>query len=319
MALEVHCLLWGPTFSEMESGKKKEIDAQGRLPKGAAYMLGEDGDQLREQLTQWLSEAEDPEFEIPPRGLVVPHLDYHRGWPLYAAGYRAWLGTEKPDRVIVLGTNHHGIGDGVVGTRWIWETPLGMTTADTDLMGDMEDRLGDGLLADQLDHVPEHSVQLHLPWIQHLFGDVPVSGFLIPDPLMPMIEDDGGRTSIGDFVSAMRDSLESLGGTTRFIASSDLSHVGPQFGQPDPIDDSKKESVESHDRLMLGTFLSGNSEEFIGTLGSDNNSTNWCSIGNMSVLLSLLDGTSEIDLLDYRQAYDDSNHWLVSASACALL
>ena len=131
MALEVHCLLWGPTFSEMEAAKKKEIDVEGRLPKGAAYMLGDDGDELQKQLAQWLSEAEDPEFDTPPRGLVVPHLDYHRGWPLYAAGYRAWSDTEKPDRVIVLGTNHHGIGDGVVGTQWIWETPLGMTTADT--------------------------------------------------------------------------------------------------------------------------------------------------------------------------------------------
>ena len=319
MALEVHCMLWGPTFTEMEAQKKRQIDELGYMPRGAAFMLGEDGEAMRTQLAEWLEQAEDPELGVTPTGIVVPHLDYHRGWPLYAAGYRAWMGAPRPDRVIVLGTSHHGIGDGVVGTRWHWETPLGMTAPDHDLMGEFSDRLGEGLIADQLDHVPEHSIQLHLPWIQHLFGDVPVSGFLVPDPMQPMISDDGNRTSLIEFTSACRESLESLGGTTYFVASSDLSHVGPQFGDPEPIDESRREAVEMYDRTMLGHFLAGDAESFVTAIAESENSTNWCSIGNMSALLRILDGTREIELLDYRQAFDESNHWLVSASTCALI
>ena len=319
MALEVHHLLWGPTFSEMEAAKKKQIDELGHLPRGAAFMLGEDGEALRTQLAGWIAEAEDPELETCPTGLVVPHLDYHRGWPLYAAGYRAWADAPRPDRVIILGTNHHGIGDGVVGTLWNWETPLGITNSDSDLMGELADRLGDGLFADQLDHVPEHSIQLHLPWIQQLFGDVPVSGFLLPDPLHPMISDDGNRTSIDEFVRACKEALESLGGTTYFVASSDLSHVGPQFGEPDPVDEQRREEVEAHDREMLGAFIQGDSESFVTALAERENCTNWCSIGNMSALLRLLGENRELELLEYRQAFDESNHWMVSASACAVL
>ena len=74
-----------------------------------------------------------------------------------------------------------------------------------------------------------------------------------------------------------------------------------------------------YDRTMLGHFLAGDAESFVTAIAESENSTNWCSIGNMSALLRILDGTREIELLDYRQAFDESNHWLVSASTCALI
>lgn len=319
MALETHYLLWGPSYLAQEAIKAEEIDGTGLLPKGAAFMLGADAGAVGRQLDAWLAEVEDPELPAPPQALVVPHLDYHRGWPLYATGYRAWQGADPPDRVVVLGTNHHGIGDGVVGTRWRWTSPLGSSVADTPLQELMDERLGDGLLADQLDHVPEHSIALQLPWIQRVFGEVPVSGFLVPNPLQPMISDDGKRVSIDQFVTGLRDVLQELGGTTRLVASSDLSHVGPQFGEPDPLDDARREEVEQHDREALSIYLSGDDGRFVEFMRNLGNPSNWCSIGNMSALLGLVHDEPEIELLEYRQAFDESNHWMVSASSCAIL
>lgn len=315
--LDKHALIWGPTFKEREAAFLALINEKGVLPRGAAWMLGEDEDTVRTQFDQWFSETEDPELETAPKALVLPHLDFHRGWPLFAAGYLALKGTPAPDRVVILGTNHFGIGDGVVGTNWTWETPLGRVPQDTALHEAMTSRLGAGFTADQLDHVPEHSIQLHLPWLQHVFGAVPVFAALIPSPLIPMISEDGGRTSTDDFVAALKESLADLGGTTLFIASSDLSHVGPQFGEPTPVDDDRKIDVEQHDRDMLAKFLEGDSRGFVEAMTWSKNPTRWCSVGNMSVLLDLV-GVGEIELLDYRQAVDPKGMALVSSCACSV-
>lgn len=316
-ALDRQALLWGPVFTEREQALRDAITERGSMPRGAAWMLGEDAEALTAQLTEWLAEVEDPELDTRPRGLVLPHLDYHRGWPLYASGYRSLQGMDAPDRVVILGTNHFGIGDGVVGTQWTWETPLGTVPRDEALCAAMSERLGKGFLADEIDHVPEHSIQLHLPWIQHLFGEVPVFAALVPDPLVEMVADDGARTTSEEFVSALKASLDALGGTTLFIASSDLSHVGPQFGEPAAVDDERRAEVEQHDRDMLARFIEGDAGAFVEAMSWSKNPTRWCSIGNMAMLLELFEG-GEVELLDYRQAGEENGVALVSASACAL-
>ena len=317
--LDSHALLWGPVFTEKEQELKASIAASGRMPRGAAFMLGEEEAKVREQLEAWLAETEDPELESPPLALVVPHLDYHRGWPLYAAGYKCLEGMSAPDRVVVLGTNHFGIGDGCVATEWSWESPLGDVRVDEALVEAMRSRLGKGFYADQLDHIPEHSVQLHLPWIKYVFGDVPVFGVLVPDPNLPMVEDDGQRTAGTEFISALREALAELGGTTFFIASSDLSHVGPQFGEPAAVDDERKVEVEKHDREMLAKFLEGDAGAFTEAMNWSKNPTRWCSVGNMSALVELIGSENELELLDYRQAVQENGAALVSAAACVVL
>lgn len=317
--LEEHALLWGPNFEAKEKELREKVAEAGRMPRGAAFMLGEDADALREQLDEWLNEVEDPELETEPRALVVPHLDYHRGWPLFAGGYLSVKNADAPDRVVVLGTNHFGIGDGVVGTEWTWETPFGVVPTDTALVEAMRTRLGKGFYADQLDHIPEHSIQLHLPWIQHCFGDVPVFGVLVPDPLMQMVEDDGARTTTEEFVGALRESLDELGGKTLFVSSSDLSHVGPQFGEPAVVNEERQAEVEQHDRDMLARFLDGDAQGFVEAMSWSKNPTRWCSIGNMFALLELTGPDTEIELIDYRQACQENGSALVSAATCAVL
>ncbi|MBB47429.1 MAG: AmmeMemoRadiSam system protein B [Phycisphaerae bacterium] len=316
--LEEHYLLWGPRFSDREAQRKAELNELGVMPKGAAFMMNLDAIGLKEQFEQWLEQAEDPELDEVPRGLVLPHLDYNRGWPLFATGYKALVGSDPPDRVIVLGTNHHGIGDGVTGTDWAWESPFGATVRDEPLMQRLQDQFGDELCIDQLDHVAEHSIQLHLPWIQHVLGDVPISGFLIPDPLVPMIADDGERVLMEDFAQALQDHLQALGGRSLIIASSDLSHVGPQFGEPAAVDEQRRGEIEQHDRDLISKFMQGESSAFIEAMEWCKNPTRWCSIGNMSVFLSLMGSDSTVELLDYRQAYDESEQWMVTAAAFAV-
>jgi AmmeMemoRadiSam system protein B len=195
---------------------------------------------------------------------------------------------------------------------------MGVCPPDSKVIAPLIDTLGRPIIVDQLDHVGEHSIELHLPWLQYCFGNVPVIAALIPDPLGKMIQDDGARTGADEFVAALRDSLEVAGGRTLFIASSDLSHVGPQFGEPRPVGERRRFDVERHDREMMSKFISGDREEFLGAFRWNKNPTRWCSIGNMSAILELARPGS-IELIDYRQAYDENGTALVSSAAMALV
>ena len=332
-------LLWGPTFEGYEKQVAEKLAETRAFPTQAsmslvqvAHQAAGGGDppespeeqaawakELAEgQLASWMADAEDPEFDQPVLGLVVPHLDYPRGAEVYAGGYRAWQGAPKPDRVVVLGTNHFGLGDGVVMSSYGFQTPLGQVEPDAAVIEGLREKLGDRLFKDQLDLLPEHSIELHLPFIQHLFGDVPVVCALLPDPLVPMIADDGARVSNQEFIKALKEVLADAGGTTYFVSSADLSHVGPQFGEPKPVDDARRVEVERHDREHLAKFIANDAESFVESMEWCKNPTRWCSIGNMAATAALA-GASEIELVDYRQAVDDRGAALVSVAAIALL
>jgi AmmeMemoRadiSam system protein B len=333
-------LLWGPTFEGYEKQMAEKLHEAGTFPiqasgtlvqlahqaQGAGSKPPEDVEELKiwgrklavGMLETWLEAAEDPEFEAPVIGLVVPHLDYVRGGEVYASGYRAWVNAKKPDRIVILGTNHFGMGDGAVMTRLDFETPLGRVPADQTVIKGMEKRLGERIFKDELDLLPEHSAELHLPFIQHLFGDVPVVVGLVPDPLIPMIAEDGKRVSSEEFTSALREVLAEVGGLTYFVSSADLSHVGPQFGEPKPVDDARRMEVERHDREHLAKYLENDPKGFLEAMEWCKNQTRWCSIGNMSAIASIASAES-VELIDYRQASDERGAHLVSVASIAFL
>ena len=228
---------------------------------------------------------------------------------------------EEPDRVVILGTNHFGEGDGVVLSTIGFSSPLGICPVDSIVVDKLVEKFGEGVTKDLIDHAAEHSIELQLPWLQHCFGQVPIVAALIPCPLIEMIDDaeeDNIRTSTADFIQILGEILNEVGGTTLVVASADLSHVGQQFGEPRPVDDQRKFDVERHDREMMTKFLSNDVDEFISAMKWHNNATHWCSIGNMSAAVQLIN-PDEIELIDYRQACDEKGIALVSSSAMAFL
>lgn len=311
-------LLWGPTFEKLETDAQETLRANGAFLANANTALGKDDAACRKAIEDYFAQTEDPELDGTPIGIVSPHLDYERGWPNYAAAYWPLRAAPKPDRVVVLGTNHFGVGDGVVLTEFGFESPMGRCPADSAVIQGVVEALGRPVIIDQLDHLAEHSIQLQIPWIQYCFGYVPVIGALIPDPLTPLIADDGKRITAPQFIDSLRTSLDRAGGNTFFVASSDLSHVGPQFGEPRPVDDQRRFDVERHDREMMAKFLEGDAQEFLSAVKWNKNPTRWCSVGNMAAILELARPDS-LELLDYRQAYDDKGMVMVSSAAIALM
>ncbi len=240
----------------------------------------------------------------------------------------------RPDRIVILGTNHFGEGTGVVGCDKGYATPLGVSPVAQDLIAAVRRRLGpqaaETLFANRYDHEREHSIELQMPWVHHVYGSggggsmVPVFGALIHDPTVNAGESyDGKGLALDPFLEALRGAMAEVGGTTLVISSADLSHVGPAFGDQDPVaGDSPqaqqmREKALNQDREMLQLLMEGKPDELMASMSWQQNPTRWCSIGNLVAAMKLT-GASAMDLLSYSATVDAQGHALVSSASLSM-
>lgn len=256
------------------------------------------------------------------RGLVAPHLDYPRGRPCYRAAYGLLAGRHAPAQCVILGTNHFGRACSVVATGKAFETPLGVTEVAVDFLAELERRCGFDLCAAELDHAREHSIELQVMCLQHVFGPdafrmVPV---LCPDPCGPTGTQpvDGVGPDLAEFADQLGRIIRDDPLDTLLIAGADLSHVGTQFGDPFDLDDGYLKSVERQDRAAIEQVLDGSPDGFLRTIAAEENPTHVCSAGCLYVLARALTGVKPT-LLCYHQAFTPEAQTCVTCAALSFV
>ena len=351
--LDDACLIEGPRFDALLADFRQAFDSAPDLPPGASATfadqlamqeLGKDADdaqkqevgatKMREVFDQWidkaLENAQDPSLSELPRGIIAPHIDYLRGWVNYAAIWGRLRVCDRPDRVIVVGTNHFGFGTGVVVCDKGYTSPLGTCAVDQDAVELFRTKLGDAAFEHRYDHEREHSIELQIPWIQHVFGEdetghfPKVVGVLVHDPAVNNGESyDGNGVGLDQFIDALKDAVSSLPGKTLIVSSADLSHVGPGFGDQQrlpPADEAGKEfqeKVVKHDQEMLKLISEGKADELIAAMAWQQNPTRWCSTGNIVAMLRALDA-GEARIVNYAAAVDQQGIQMVSHAAAVV-
>jgi len=97
--------------------------------------------------------------------VVAPHAGWEYSGRVAARAFKA---LEESGTFVVLSPNHTGLGPAIsVSDADFWETPLGKIEVDKGLREKLLAELG--IEADELAHIGEHSIELQLPFIQHLF------------------------------------------------------------------------------------------------------------------------------------------------------
>ncbi|MEO1008097.1 MAG: AmmeMemoRadiSam system protein B [Planctomycetota bacterium] len=351
--LDNAALLHGPTFDTVWTDFTRAFDSSEVLPPSntadyaealARKSLGEDAtdeqiaegaaDALRAHFDQVidaaLKDAENPSLDALPPGLAVPAIDYTRGANVYAAAYGRLRVVDRPDRVLILGPNHYGRSSGVCGCDKGYQSPLGQCPADRELADRLRASLGEGLFEHRFDHEREHSIELQIPWIQHVFG--PDEQGAYPRVFAALVHDaaanngesyDGNGVGIPAFVEAVRAALAELGGRTLVVASSDLSHVGKMFGDQVQLMDQSQESqqflqrVVQHDREMLQLLEQGKPEEMVAAMAWQQNPTRWSSTGPLVAAMGIA-APCGLDVLHYQGAVDPKGQMLVGLMAGAI-
>jgi AmmeMemoRadiSam system protein B len=157
--------------------------------------------------------------------LVSPHAGYVFSGPAAAHGYVALAADGIPEAVIVLGPSHHFPGhSAAISTAAAWATPLGEAPVDDALRRKLlaEDDL---FAADERTHMPEHSLEVQVPFLQFTYRDrlppiVPVC--LRAYPLNSVAQAAEGAKRMGEAIARAIS-----GRRVALIASTDLSHHFP--------------------------------------------------------------------------------------------
>ncbi len=350
-------LLFGPVYEDLAAKMHAAFDDSDILPPGSTAQLadmlvmkavGEDatdeqknemgGEELKKQFDLWIDEAlkdaQSTSFDALPAAVIAPHIDYIRGWMNYGHTYGRMRVVDRPDRIVILGTNHFGQSTGVCACNKGYESPIGVCGLDTELLDTLKAELGtenaEKMLANRFDHENEHSIELHIPWIQHVFGEdesgnyPKVFGALIHDPSVNNGEGyDENGLGIDPFVQALKSTISKLPGTTLVVSSADLSHVGPAFGDQQALAGDSEEAaafrtqVATHDQEMLKLIVENKVEDMIGAMAWQQNPTRWCSMGNIATMMRVVE-PSRVDLLNYAAAMDPQGTAFVSSASLAV-
>lgn len=322
--------------AEMQRIQQSVQERAAGLPEARRDEIG--GTKLREVFEQWigkaLESADKPSFDQLPKAVVAPHIDYGRGWINYASVWGRLRVADRPDRIVILGTNHFGDSTGVCGCDKGFRTVLGTCELDEKLLATLKEKLGPAnaqlLFQNRFDHEREHSVELQIPWIQHCIGRDDAGNYpkvfaaLIHDPAVNNGESyDGKGLALQPFVDALRATLAVLPGKTLIVSSADLSHVGPAFGDKQGPAGDAPEAVEfrnktfAHDKEMLEIVRTNRPDDLVASMAWQQNPTRWCSTGNLVATLKVAQ-PERVEMLNYSAAVDNSGAGMVSSVSAAM-
>ena len=216
------------------SGEEIADRAQPRPPAVAGSFYPDNPHDLRTMIEGFLAEA--PALTVPgrPLAIVAPHAGYIYSGRTAAAGFKGVVGATY-DTVIVIGPSHHYSFDGAaVYADGPYRTPLGDIPLDNGLI-DAIIAHGDRITKNPLPHLPEHSVEVEIPFLQVVLGDF---------RLVPIVMGNASRASCEELARAIAESV----GDKRvlIVASSDLSHYHPR-NEAQRLDGLFRSLVETND------------------------------------------------------------------------
>ena len=154
------------------------------------------------------------------RGLVVPHAGYMYSGPIAAHSYATLADDGLPAHFVILGPNHHGIGAPVALCPEDHLTPLGTVAYDRSIG---EALVGGVIESDPAAHSQEHSIEVQLPFLQHLRAQITFV------PIALAFQEWEVAKEVGEAVAKAVKGKDAV-----IIASSDFTHVGPNYGQMPP-------------------------------------------------------------------------------------
>lgn len=162
-----------------------------------------------------------------PKAIIAPHAGYIYSGPIAASAY-ACIRPKGIRRVVLFGPAHRVLLNGVAASSAsAWHTPL----------GDVPVEAPPGLPVIDAAHAEEHSLEVHLPFLQVVLEDF---------KLIPLVVGQADKEEIADILVSLWGGTETL-----IIISSDLSHY-ENYETANRMDSATSQAIVDLDPDGLG-------------------------------------------------------------------
>jgi AmmeMemoRadiSam system protein B len=300
-SLDEHGFLDSPAFAARREAIDREfLDALSRPARHAGGAYADDPEHLRAAMDGFFTTPEGPGpvdgFRGGGvRGLIAPHIDFHRGGPAYAWAYRDLAERGEADLFVIFGTCHAGMAHPFTLTRKDHDTPLGPAPVDRDFVEALARRARQDCFGSELAHRNEHSIEFQAVFLRYLYAGrreiaiVPVLTSFVHEALArgQRPEDDA---RVRAFLDALGETVAASGRRVAFIAGADLAHMGPRFGDPAPVGPAELAVIDREDRGLLASVEAGDADGFFESARRDNDRRRTCGLSPIYALLRALEG-----------------------------
>jgi AmmeMemoRadiSam system protein B len=288
-------------------------------------------DFLREKLERGLKNLPTRNYDpAKVRGVITPHIDFHRGGHVEAASYGPLLenvrATGKPfDTIVVLGIAHSGVEYPFCATDKSFATPFGVAERDDEFLDDLREKIGPKLTREQLVHKNEHSLEFTAVFCQ--FFEELKSSRIVPiacggfwEALRTGDDPEKAEPEVAEFITALREVTqkhEGAGHKVGFVVSVDGAHVGTQFGDDTPLTPAKLEEIAKEDAVWIAATEAGDKEALHAHFAKNGNAFHVDGHPAIYTLLAAIPGLKG-EKLDYDQAFHKQQNIVVSFASLAL-
>jgi AmmeMemoRadiSam system protein B len=258
------------------------------------------------------------------RGIISPHIDYDRGGPVYSQVWRrAATAVSEADLVLIFGTDHNGGPGTITLTRLPYATPYGVMPTDQKLIDKLAESIGpDAAFADELHHKQEHSIELSAVWLHHICDQAGVA----PPPMVPILVGsfqhfvmNGAHPAADTRLAAIIETLqqETTGRRVLAVASVDLAHVGPSFGDMFQMEQHRRSDLKMQDQALMSAAAAADAQTWYQQIATVQDRNRICGFAPTYLLLRYLGPTSGQQIAYDQCPADPQNNSLVSI--CGLL
>jgi hypothetical protein len=180
-----------------------------RAPAVAGRFYPGDPDQLRQEVSDFIAAADVISDKV-PKAVIAPHAGYQFSGPIAGSAYASLArGRGSLRRVVLLGPSHFVSFPGLAASNaGVFQSPLGPIPLDQDALARI--RALSQVKALDVAHRNEHSLEVHLPFLQVALGEF---------TLTPLVVGDATPGEVREVLNALWG-----GSDTCFVVSSDLSH-----------------------------------------------------------------------------------------------
>ncbi len=239
------------------------------------------------------SRAPGAKIEGKPVAGIVPHA----GWVFSGATagkvFACIREHTEPKTFVLFGAAHRFMGGlPVVMAEGDWETPLGDVEIDSTLADLILDTV-EGLDEGASPHNGEHSIEVQVPFIKHLFPEAKIVPILTP----PTGESAAVGTAIGRAVTD-RDGVVLIGST-------DLTHYGFEYGfAPKGAGQAALEWVRDvNDKRLIDLAIGMKAEEIVREAGNLHNACGAGAVAATTAAARELGKTKGV-LIEYTTSHD---------------